>query len=996
MLNPRQILLSHEDVFIERYEQLRSWALRLTENDQQKAEDIVQEAFIHFTLARPELDTILNLEGYLYNVLRNLHLSQERRASRSRLQQLSIFEYDTLELALRTVSSVDRLQIQDELRQVCHYSCIRKETARAASILILRFFHGYYPSEIAQIALTNRRAVDERLRIARSEARLYLDAPERLRFIGNSPQPEFTRTGGVQDVYALLSELHRMIFGSRQGTCLTRAELEQIYRGDRRAQIPTKQLAHIVSCRACLEAVNSLLGISSLNERHPPDMIGKDSLPKGQSRGGGKGGSHSNSFNNYRRRAREVYEHRPQELYFLVNGFILGSQKVNSELSEQAISISIAEGVGFVEVCSEQDVRLFFLNIEPPPLGAVKQPVRLELSDGRSLELTLKFDQAWPTLHSSYHDPLMKSEAPEEDLSGDAVWQIASDEGRQDVHGARALGRDRFASFVKRASQDSIFARAWLWPGIVTAGVAVLLIGALVFMKMRAPSVSATELLQSSMAAEEKQSGNADLVFHRKLSFEEWGDNGNRLIARSRIEVWQSAARELKVRRVFDEQDNLISGEWIRTNGTSTLYQHGSAPQERAAPSAVAKALLETGEIWRLEASAKDFSVLVGAGAGLTVREDSGTYALEYRGTPTDNSSSLVAATLTLRKGDLRAIEQRLVVEHGGQRREYRLSEELFEKYPKSHIGRSFFIPDAELLGPPDKKDLDKPEAGGEAAGAQAGAAGAPVRAASPELEIEVTYLLNQIKANLGEQVTMTRTAGGTLRVEALVETEGRKEEILRALSPIIGNPAVRVEVRTVAEALRSQQGQPAKPGLAEREVVVSNNRIPAYDELRAYFSQRMLGDKGIDEEINRYSNRVMYRSRQALLHASALKRLVGRFTPEELAGLVPEARAKWLAMVREHAQAYRREVAALRQDLRPVFGGVDEGMPEAERGADIGQSADRLLRLSYTNDEAVRAAFTISASQGDTTSVLKSRQFWRHLRATERLAVDIQGSYQR
>ncbi|MCA1557454.1 MAG: sigma-70 family RNA polymerase sigma factor, partial [Acidobacteria bacterium] len=226
MLQPQHKASSHEDIFIERYESLRAWALHLAENDQEKAEDLVQEAFIHFTLARPDLSVIINLEGYLYSVLRNLHLSQERRASRSRLQQLSIFEYDTLELALRVIGPIDRLQVQDDLRRVCHYSCVRKETARAASILILRFFHGYYPSEIARIVKTNRRAVDERLRSARSEARLYLDDPARLRFIGDAPAPEFNRTDGVQDTDDLLGELRQMIFNSRRGECLAREELE--------------------------------------------------------------------------------------------------------------------------------------------------------------------------------------------------------------------------------------------------------------------------------------------------------------------------------------------------------------------------------------------------------------------------------------------------------------------------------------------------------------------------------------------------------------------------------------------------------------------------------------------------------------------------------------------------------------------------------------------------------------------------------------------------
>jgi hypothetical protein len=259
-----------------------------------------------------------------------------------------------------------------------------------------------------------------------------------------------------------------------------------------------------------------------------------------------------------------------------------------------------------------------------------------------------------------------------------------------------------------------------------------------------------------------------------------------------------------------------------------------------------------------------------------------------------------------------------------------------------------------------------------------------------------VTYLLNQIKASLGEQVGMTRTTGGTLRVEALVETERRKEEILRALGPVMSNPAVKVEVSTVAEAVKRQQREQSKPNdaTAVREVEVVSNRIPADPELRAYFSTRLVGE-AIDEEINRYASRVMNRSRQALLRASAMKGLVRRFSPAEMRGLAMEAQAKWLAMIREHALAYRREVAMLKQELRAVFGGSGEGTSEAVNEANLAEYAERLLRLSYANDEAVRSAFTISAD-GRTAGAIKSGLFWRSLAEAEKLADAIQRLYQK
>ncbi len=71
----------YEDLFIARYEQLLLWAGDMTEGDWDRAEDLVQDAFIQFTLSRPSLGQIENLDGYLRVCLRNLFISQIRRSS---------------------------------------------------------------------------------------------------------------------------------------------------------------------------------------------------------------------------------------------------------------------------------------------------------------------------------------------------------------------------------------------------------------------------------------------------------------------------------------------------------------------------------------------------------------------------------------------------------------------------------------------------------------------------------------------------------------------------------------------------------------------------------------------------------------------------------------------------------------------------------------------------------------------------------------------------
>src|SRR5919199_6182378 len=168
MLEPSEIPRGegrHEEEFLARYGRLRARALRLTGGDAARAEDLLHDAFVQFTFARPDLGRVGNLDGYLYQMLRNLHLSQLRRARRRGEDAPAVVEYDSAEFALRAFTDPrDSIRVQDELRQVCRYASLRKETSKAGSVLILRFMHGYYPAEIAQVCRSTREAVEERLR----------------------------------------------------------------------------------------------------------------------------------------------------------------------------------------------------------------------------------------------------------------------------------------------------------------------------------------------------------------------------------------------------------------------------------------------------------------------------------------------------------------------------------------------------------------------------------------------------------------------------------------------------------------------------------------------------------------------------------------------------------------------------------------------------------------------------------------------------------------
>ncbi len=123
---------------------------------------------------------------------------------------------------------------------------------------------------------------------------------------------------------------------------------------------------------------------------------------------------------------------------------------------------------------------------------------------------------------------------------------------------------------------------------------------------------------------------------------------------------------------------------------------------------------------------------------------------------------------------------------------------------------------------------------------------------------------------------------------------------------------------------------------------------------------------------------------------AGALKRLVGQFTLAELKELSPDARTKWLNLVRGHARGFAQETAALRQDLTPVFGGGagGQGAPAINDDASLIRAVTRLFELGATNDRTVRSSLSIST---DRSSSSLSQDFFRSLRSTESLAVAIQ-----
>lgn len=988
---------SHEEIFVQWYGRLLSRALRLTNYHWANAEDLVHDVFIELALRHSDNPTIENLESYLFTMLRNAHTSQARRAGQDRTEQLCITDYDSLELGLHTAfgqmeqqAQHSQLRVREELQRACQYACIRKETSKAWGVLILRFFHGYYPSEIVKVTRASRPAVDEWLWTARREAKLHINEPQRLRVIAGGPlmlKGDGPRLSANLSTPEMMRELRAGVFRTRRGECFTQEQLRELYRAEA-ASLECATLAHVVSCAQCLDEVNSLLGLIPLSERYPVDVLGNDKGPDDDgpgSGGGADGGGMDEARRRVQRRVRAVIEHRPRLLRIAVNGRYVCGQTITSQRSEQTLNvdlIDLVEPLEFIEVFSEQDVRLLMMDVDEQ-LG--EQTRCVELSEGRTLSVRLNRTGPRPELHVAY--ALQTENAATHEL---ALAREGNDSDQS---------RPGLFAWLSDLCGDYFRTRIWLRPGTATAILSLLLIAALLFVRLQhspIPTVTAAELLRQSAIADETIAARTDQVLHRTINLEE-RSTGGELIARRRIEVWQSAERGLTARRLYDEHGGLLAGDWRRSDGVQTIYQHGAPPQLHLAPEKRGNTEAPGfADVWQLSPSAKDFNALIGHSDRASVEVRPASYVISYANTEDDgNAQGLVKATLVLSSADLHAIEQTLVIRQGSEVREFRFMEASFERHAPSTVAPAVFEPDRELLVLSGKSEGAK--AIGAAQPVSPSSILSPPRAmATAALEVEVLRLVNVTGADLGEQVSVSRTPEGTLSVKGVVDTEQRKREILQALSPVINNPAVKVEVNTTAEALRQKQPAQASTGsvIVER-VEAATSSIPAAAELRRHFSGRGLSNEQVEQEVSRFSNRMLDLSRQAEWHAWAIKRLAERFSPEERRALDASARAKWLTLIRDHARAIQQEAAALRQELGVVFPFLPSGDAQGiviGSDEDLMRAAARLVELASANNRAIQSAFTLST--GDAASLeVKTPQFWRSMRAAEDLAAKMQSA---
>lgn len=517
----------------------------------------------------------------------------------------------------------------------------------------------------------------------------------------------------------------------------------------------------------------------------------------------------------------------------------------------------------------------------------------------------------------------------------------------------------------------------WVAAATAVAGIAI----AVVLLQQR--TVTADELLARARPVDQ-------LTAYRQLTLEERQGSRGPIVTRQRIEIWQNTTTHEKARRLFDERNLLIAGEWTRADGSRTVYRRQEAPNREDGPSAVA---MTPDNVWRIELAASTFAAAAADPGHTSVDEQPRAFVLSSPFGPGQAN----AMSLTLTRAALHPIAQSFTFGSGADARSFRIVENLFDEIAADRIPLVAFAPDADLTG-------------ALATAPAAPARPAAVRRLSPHellgLEVDALVRLDGVEALLGEQVNVTRT-DSLVRIDALVGTPERKSELLHALDSLVPRWGIDLQIQTFEEAQqRGPVRQDASPVV--RSVEMMDARAPVYDDLKRYFAEELArktaadgpatnvasADPSLEKEIQAFTGRVLEHSLQARLHARALTQAAARVSAAELATLTPDRAQAWRALIRDHAAAFGRETESLRLALQPIFFATPPATRSNSAASgqdfDVWQTIARLFELASAHDVAVGQAFAVSTI-GATPVYLKGEEFWHSLRSAEELATRLQ-----
>jgi DNA-directed RNA polymerase specialized sigma24 family protein len=943
-----------EKVFLDHYEWLLGRALQLSHGAQSAAEDLVHDCYVRFIQAATDiqLDDENRLRGYLYRTLQRLAKSNHESGGRDIFQSLQAVDYDSMEFALASVDRSRLLYIRSDLARICEYCCLRRKTSRAGSVLIFRFFLNYYPSEIVPLLKASSAAVYKLTETGRLEAKAFLTRPESLHFLGSSNRPAtpFSRRHLPESPSALFAELNRRIFAEPEGPCFAPGRLELLYASNSKEQLTTQEVAHLASCKACLERANHLLRLLGLPLHFSDDFNepkdGKPSRPSS--------GSKQEPLTRMRKKVRDIHEHRPKRLELVVDGEVHGAQQITSAKSRFQIKLTSASLPSFIEVRSEQKLRLLCLDVENyDVMESTELQAEATLSDNRALALELNLGSGSPIVDVSYYDPLL--EVVDEDWAYD-------EELRPPVFPETRLpaAPHEMPGLLKRLKRT-----LWAWLSKIDLGWPLSVVGAAAFMSLVALSMFwasrsrqsfPAQLQAAALLTESQHRADAAIpvhgAAHRTFSLEIRSQDG-RLIQSGTVETLRSTSPRRTAARLLDAKGNLLAGRWESAAGKMTIYTAESGVQH---PSGDAQPLTRA-DAWVHVPEAGDFDSLSGDSNNLKVRREPDSFDVTYKNSETagGNKATLVSADLVVAANSMRPVRETLLLKDGETTREYRFRELTYEVLPADKVSDRDFDPDLSSLAGHPTDSLASSTGMGDSA----------------HLALEALQLLDNLGPDVEQIVNLERDPDGTIELNGVFPTVEQKMPVAHIFEALHAGNRLKLGFHASDEtvSMLPTAHQISIESLAP--VDVDTQRIPFDTELRAGLETEGLSGAQLDERVRQIANDIA--TRGARLHREAWSTCqiaATDFTADELQRMSIDDQILWLTLLDKHLQSLERQSAGLRSDLNHIRHDPNARLPAPLNAPPQPQNVDQLGRAAILLnhdaeqlDRLLTTGFTLSMS---------------------------------
>lgn len=486
--------------------------------------------------------------------------------------------------------------------------------------------------------------------------------------------------------------------------------------------------------------------------------------------------------------------------------------------------------------------------------------------------------------------------------------------------------------------------------GLMLGAAAALLLTIYVAWGDRHP-LSAAALLNAAVTADAELFGHGESGTHRVFSFETVRLSDGAVETRGRVEIWDDAAQEVHVRRLFDAGGTLIAGAWRRST-SSTLYRAGEPP-----------APLDTNDltaaraVWAWEATAKAFAAL-SQDATLSIEDRGAQYVLSA--TPTAPDGVIDRATLIIAKRSRRSIGATLRLRASGRRYEHRWAEVSLHRVPMTAIEASAFEPDAALT-------TATPPIAPTPAPVRSTILSRPIvdTHALDTLEMTMWHALNRLGLSLGDEARVDRDHAGSIGVHITVSGELRRSIVERGLAELASEPRVAVELRSEPERQApSITASVAAPGTA----ALTRALLRAAPELTP----------DVLAELTRQTAEwALSRGRIADARAAALDRFTTRWASDAVVALDLDTQAKWQQIIRQHIFDIGQEAEALGARLAPMLTeppqpGSRPVVPLAEQ-AEAFAAIQRILTLERRQSALLTEAFTTPATDAWSPEPLSS-----------------------